>query len=112
MPAGVHEIAVRVDNATDNEMSLGIGVVSASDALKRDDAIEVGYMLYFDGMFYAKSRDVTTDFVDFGVAFGKGDTITVRLDANTIAFAINGETVAISMNEVPRDRGRLVLFGV
>lgn len=71
-----------------------------SNASRTDGAEELGYMLYDNGWYFAKSDDFKEA---FGVAYGEGDALTVclDLDANTIAFRKNG--VLLSPQAIEHD---------
>lgn len=95
---GAHEATFRVDEIND---FVGFGVVPASKVSHtRFGAGSVGYVYFSIGGYWARSRRQKT----FDVAYGTGDLVTVclDLDAHTVTFRKNGETVG-SAQKIARE---------
>lgn len=82
---GVHVATIRIDKMSEYT---ALGVILASRASSVDRALNVGPMYYSSGFYYGADCCAP----NVGGGFHSGDVVTVRLDldANTIAFRVNG----------------------
>ena len=54
---GVREATFHIDKLEGSSEEIGVGVIPVSKASSTDEAEEIGYMLYNDGTYYARSDD-------------------------------------------------------